>query len=474
MMSIQAVSSSSPRYYIWHWHLKHEMDKRSQIELSKIPIHGLFYRVGHFSAAGGHPSVKRLKKSFRFPEQFRALNSFEEIHLAYSFANSGIDPFVKNQLNFIPDEIIPWIVEVVKKDFLFYKSLNENVKGVQIDLEGKHIDFKIFERLMSSLKKALPGTILSITPMSSWYKKKLIEKVLNHVDLVVPMLYDYKRSKFSDQPLKVSDVEWLPEVAQNWEKLGKPVIFGVPTYSYCIVYDENNRLKVPWALVSPDTASENRFLGKPNLLFNKSIKSGLFSRDRVIEYEVLDRWQFSNRIFRKGSKLKYNFVSSSALSQMLGAIEKKRGKQGIGYAFFRFGIPGEALVLDAWRIRRAVEGRLGRGYKLIIRKIKADDQEIYQIENKGAASYFGKTGLTLKFSGCRSKILNESDFDRASQTFNTLNLYEEYLKAHELLYSPNMICSKGSRLSVSYNDAGGVLREQEIVLDNTSQWILED
>ena len=75
---------------------------------------------------------------------------------------------------------------------------------------------------------------------------------------------------------------------------------------------------------SRPSASENRFLGKPNLIFNKSIKSGLFSRDRVIEYEVPDRWQFSNRTFRKGSKLKYNFVSSSALAQMLDAIEKKQ------------------------------------------------------------------------------------------------------------------------------------------------------
>ncbi len=468
------IKSSSPRYYIWHWHLKHEIDSRSQIELSKIPIHGLFYRVGHFSAAGGHPSVKRLKKSFRFPEQFKGLTSFEEIHLAYSFANSGIDPFVKNQLNLIPDEIIPWIVEVIKKDFILFNNLNQNVKGVQIDLEGKHIDFNLFERLMSSLRIELPEAILSITPMSSWYKKKLMKKVLNHVDLVIPMLYDYKRSNFSNQPLKVSDWEWLPEVAANWEKLGKPVIFGVPTYSYCIVYDENNRLQVPWALVSPDIASENRFLGKPNLIFNKSLKSGLLSRDRVIEYEVTDRWQFSNQIFPKGSKLKYNFVSSSALSQMLNAIEKKRTKQGLGYAFFRFGIPGEALVLDAWRIRRAIEGRLGRGYKLIIRKIKADGEELYQIENKGAPSYFGKTGLTLKFFGCRAKVLNASDFDRASQTFNTLNLYEEYLKAHELLYSPSMVCNENSRLNIAYNDAGGVLREQEFILDDSEKWILHD
>ena len=124
----------------------------------------------------------------------------------------------------------------------------------------------------------------------------------------------------------------------------------------------------------------------------------------------------------------------------------------------------ERLWYLTWRIRRAVEGRFGRGYKLIIRRIKLGKEDLYQIENKGAPSYFGKTGLTLKFSGCRAKVLNSSDFDRASQTFNTLNLHEEYLKSHELLYSPNMICDEDSRLSIVFNDAGGVLREQKLPL----------
>ena len=67
---------------------------------------------------------------------------------------------------------------------------------------------------MFSLRSELPGVILSITPMSSWYKKKSI-KSLNHVDLMVQMLYDYKRSQYSNQPLKISDWEWLPEVSKT-------------------------------------------------------------------------------------------------------------------------------------------------------------------------------------------------------------------------------------------------------------------
>ena len=117
---------------------------------------------------------------------------------------------------------------------------------------------------------------------------------------------------------------------------------------------------------------------------------------------------------------------------------------------------------------------MGRGYKLSISRLKNESSEVYQIQNQGAPSYFGKTGLTLKFSGCKAKILNASDFDRSSQTFNTLNLFEEYLKSHELLYTPGMVCNEGSRLSVAFNDAGGVLRESEIDLASSDQWTMKD
>ena len=37
-----------------------------------------------------------------------------------------------------------------------------------------------------------------------------------------------------------------------------------------------------------------------------------------------------------------------------------------------------------------------------------------------------------------------------------------------------MICDEDSRLSIVFNDAGGVLREQEITLDGSDKWVLVD
>lgn len=469
-----AIPTSSPEYYIWHWHLKHELDVRSQKELFKIPIKGLFYRVGHFSAEGGQPHVKRIKKNLRFPEHFSGLNQFKEVHLAYSFGNSSSDSFVRKYLNKSPDAIIPWIVEIIRQDFTFFKALNSSVMGVQIDLEGGHINFEIFKDLMAELDNKLPKTLLSITPMSSWYSKKGIKDVLRHVDVVIPMLYDYRRGKRSSEPLKVSDWEWLPEVAMKWEQLGTPVIFGLPTYSYCVVYDHNSKLKIPWALVSPDTATESKALTEPSMTYNATDKSKLFSRDRVIDFKVAESWRFSNHLFKKGSRLKYNFVSSSALSQMITAIESKRGKLGLGYAFFRFGIPGEALVLDAWRIKRAVDQRFGRGFKFEIRKRLLNSEIILEVKNYGVPTYFGKTGFIMQIEGCEAKVANASDFDAVTESDGVLNLHEEYLKPYELLFSPTLKCDHDSTVKIIIHDASGVEHQRGIQLFNQDRWLLED
>ena len=469
-----AVPTTSPEYYIWHWHLKHELDIRSQKELLKIPIKGIFYRVGHFSAEGGRPHVKRLKKNLRFPEQFSGLEQFKEVHLAYSFGNSSSNSFVRKHLNKSPDKMIRWITEVIYQDFTFFKTLNSQVIGVQIDLEGAQIDFKIFAELMTELDKKLPDALLSITPMSSWYSKKGIKDVLRSVDIVIPMLYDYRRGKRSTEPLKVSDWEWLPEVAMQWEQLGTPVIFGLPTYSYCVVYDHNTKLKIPWALVSPDTATEIKALSESSMSYNATHKSKFFSRDRVIDFDVKESWRFSNQLFKKGSKLKYNFVSSSALSQMITAIESKRGQSGLGYAFFRFGIPGEALVLDAWRLKRAVHKRFGRGFKVEVRKRILNSEITLEFKNYGVPTYFGKTGLIVKIDGCETKISNASDFDAVIETDGALKLHEEYLKPYELLFSPVLKCDPESDIRITIHDASGVEHKRSIQLFSKNRWLLED
>lgn len=468
------VLAVAPRYYIWHWHLKHELDERSQKELLEIPITGLFYRVGHFSSEGGSPYVKRIKKSFRFPEQFRALNRFEEIHLAYSFSNNSIDSFVKQHLNKFPDRTILWITEVIRQDYLFYKTLNPKVSGIQIDLEGGSVNFDLFKRLMAELDRALPNALLSITPMSSWHARKGIKDILKYVDLVVPMLYDFNRGRNAEEPLKVADWEWLPEVASKWEKLGTPVVYGVPTYSYCVVYDHNSRLKIPWALVDPDTASENRAFELPAMKFNLTRQSKFFSRDRVVDYQASHRWQTSSQVFNEGSRLKYNFVSSSALNQMLTALEASRGEHAKGYAFFRFGIPGEALVLDAWRIRRAVSGRLGRGFKLNIVQFKVESSVLFQIKNFAVPSYFGKTGLVMRFEGCKSKTADSSDFDQVVENDHFIEFQEGYLKPYELLYTSLMDCKDASSLKLEFNDSSGLKHERSLSLKHLGEWTLED
>jgi len=457
LLHFLALSSSQANtnfnHYVWHWHLKLEMDQKSAQALQKIPIKGVFLRVGHFRFVDQAPLVRGLKKRKGFFDRLSHFRNFEEVHLAYSFSNARVDRFVRDYLNEKPEEAINFISRQIAQDLAFYGTQLSNVKGVQIDLEGAGVDFTIFENLMRRLKRDFPELILSITPMSSWYKKKEFEKVLNYTDLLVPMLYDYHRGKKSDGPLKVTDVEWLEKAIPRWDKLGKKWLIGTPTYSYCVFYNEEKKMKVPWALVAPDTASENRAFHPVKLDFNKGSRTKTMTRDRVLEYELKADMTFSNMTFRKGSKLKYNFLSVTALEEILTRIKSIPVKNAVGIAYFRFGVLGEKLVLDAFRLKKAIQSNFQFPVNLEVKALRVNkDSKLYlSLTNQSLPSYFGADGLTLKMQNCR--ILGGlGDFDRREKQV----LIENYFAQNELLITPQLECSKDGLFSLEFTGYGGV------------------
>ena len=433
-------------YYIWHWHMQHEFDKSSLEVLESIPIKGVFYRTGHFSFPNQKPHFSTLNKTTSFIESFRNLDSFDEIHLAYSFGNSALDPFVKEYLNKNKVKAVEWMGEVIKNDFSLYSSLNTRVLGIQIDLEGSQIDFDIYRQLLDKIKSLLPGVRLSITPMSSWVKRKEFKKVADAVDMVVPMLYDFKRSSLADHDLKVTDYHWLQEMVKLYDDLGKPVIYGLPTYSYSIVYDQKGKMEIPWALISPDAATENLRLSRGNMTYNlsKGKRETTRTRDRVLTFEVTEKLRLSNQTFAKGSKVKYNFLSPSAVAQFLEAVENTRSTWGRGVAFFRFGIPGEALVLDAWRLKDATTNSFGSKAKIKIDYIKSTGSEFFlAFTNLGRSTYFGKTGLKIVLpQGLEVVTSSNGDFERIFMKDGSFTLEEDYFQRREMLITPLLKLSK--------------------------------
>jgi len=368
------------------------------------------------------------------------MDTFEEIHLAYSFGNSSLDPFVTAYLNRKPAEAVAWICEHIREDFALYHALNHRVQGIQIDLEGGSIDFKIYQTLLDRLRELIPEVKLSITPMSSWVKRPSFQKLAESADLIVPMLYDFKRSRNAKYDLKVTDYHWLQKMVKLYDQLNKPVIYGIPTYSYSIVYDHTGKMEIPWALISPDSATENLRLSRGSMTYNLSKGDGesTLSRDRVLKFQALEKVRFSNQSFQKGSTVKYNFLSPSAVAQYMEAVTETPSRWGRGIAFFRFGVPGEALVLDAWRLKAAINESFGSKIKIKAEIIEGSQGEFFlALTNLGRSTYFGKTGLSLILPpGIEIFSKSSGDFERFSTRDGAHVFEEDFFERREMLITP--------------------------------------
>ena len=138
------------------------------------------------------------------------------------------------------------------------------------------------------------------------------------------------------------------------------------------------------------------------------------------------------------SDLKYNFLSSSAVAQYLEAVQTTPSKWGRGVAFFRYGIPGEALVLDAWRLKDAITISFGSKVKIRVDFIKTAGPEFFlALTNLGRSTYFGKTGLKLTMPSIIEVDKGANgDFERILKQKDAFVLEEDYFKRREMLITP--------------------------------------
>ncbi|MCO4781100.1 MAG: hypothetical protein KC646_02155 [Candidatus Cloacimonetes bacterium] len=448
---------SQDNYYIWHWHLNYGFDKSSLKTLQSIPIKGLFLHSGKFSRIDNSPSFEGIKKRGNFINDIKSLeNYFEEIHLCYTFGNTSTNQFVRKYLNTQPKKAIDYITNRISDNFNFYKSLNKKIQGIQIDLEGSGINFDIYKQLILNIKKTIKPKYVSITPMSSWIKKTKFKKLVRECDFIVPMLYDYFRGKTPQQKLKVTDYHWLKSMVTKYATLDTKVIHGLPTYSYSILYDHKNKMRVPWAVYNPNSVTENKRFKLTNSTYGTSNNQNM--RDRVISYQSIGDFSFKSQSFKKNSTMKYNFVSASALSQYIEAIRSMSSDKDTNIAFFRYGKPSEELVLTAKKLKQAVRSSFPATFKLSIKKLATDNGFYLVFKNLGSSTYFGKTGFKLKFTDSTLMDSN-SDFDSYTNT----ELIEDYFQNSEILVTPKFL--KNPHFSLQFILENGITINKEILMN---------
>ncbi|PCJ17212.1 MAG: hypothetical protein COB02_14290 [Candidatus Cloacimonadota bacterium] len=443
-------------YYIWHWHLNYGFDQQSLSTLKSIPIKGLFLHSGNFSLIDKVPSFEGIQKRTNFVQQIKNLKTyFKEIHLCYTFGNNKNNPFVKGFLNKNPRKAIQYIVSKISQNYEFYQSLNKKIIGIQIDLEGSGIDFDIYKKIILKLKKVINPQLISITPMSSWIKKDKFKQLVKECNFVVPMLYDYFRGKSPKQNLKVTDYFWLKSMVKRYQQLDTKIVYGLPTYSYNVLYNDKGKMKVPWAVYNPNSITENKRFKLISSIYGLSKKKSM--HDRVISYEAKDTFSFKSQSFKKHSIMKYNYISPSALAQYIEAIKSTVKTKDTNIAFFRFGKSSEELVLTAKKLKKAITYSFPAYFKISINKIYTPNGFYLSFRNLGSSSYFGKQGLTLNFSNTTIKDSN-SDFD----FFTKNSLTESYFQHNEVLISPKFKSNPSFKLTFIQENGVTIVKDINI------------
>ncbi|MBW7877307.1 MAG: hypothetical protein H3C47_15120 [Candidatus Cloacimonetes bacterium] len=411
--------------------MRHQIDDQTLEELKKIPLHGLFYRVGNFELRDTRPYLERIKKQESFVQDFKKL-TFPEIHTVYTFENSSNQGFVRGYMNRPKSQGVDFVARNMVEDYEYLRAINPSVVGIQIDLEGPGVDFSVYLELIKRVKVLAPSAKISITPMSSWHKRPEFLPVAKASDLIVPMFYDFHRGKKVEDPLKVTDIPWLKRIVSEWDQLKVPLLIGLPTYSYCVLYDHHGNQAVPWAVTSPESISDNPVW--------KLISDNPQSNDRVLLWRAQKDFSFQRQPFKKGSSMKYNFVSSSSLSAYLESINSLPLKHSHGVAFFRLGYLNEPLVLDALRIRRSIANEPLPKLKIEVTRISVSNKDFFLVfSNQGEPTWFGGEGLRVRIK--KSRLLgSSSDFDhiKTDEDEQLSELVEEYFDSGETLVTPRI------------------------------------
>ncbi|MCK5685072.1 glycoside hydrolase family 18 protein, partial [bacterium] len=237
---------------IWYWNGSDSLNDRNHLRLKKIGIKKIFLKAGHFWFYNDQFGIN----SFKYPEPAGLLKKFD-IHLVYTFAQSGKDNFYKQMIK-EPKKAVKYIIDTVEWQIAVFNNVQHPVKGLQFDLEG-HVDLELYARLLKAVKKKFPSLDLSIAVQPFWQKKKGFKKLLNTVDFHCLMLYDFHKAKKQGNISKIADIDWILKEISKFNLLKKPFYAGLPTYSYSMLYNKKGKLIKNWAPFRLEGLSENKY-----------------------------------------------------------------------------------------------------------------------------------------------------------------------------------------------------------------------
>lgn len=425
--------------FFWHWHRKTCLNSKNVKKILQWKSKGIFFHMGLFDYYRDEPQFNGFVIQSDTFRRLRDLNLMQ-IHLVYTFSGTKKSAFIK-YFHEETEKAICFILERIESDLNVVQGKGLNISGIQLDMET-NVQFDKYKKLIDSVVRRYGEEyLISITPQVYWYKRKGFKRLIENVDFIVPMMYDYAIGKNVKSLMKVSDSTWIKSVLRKYKSVKKPFYAGIPTYSYCKIYNKRGKRTESWAKLSVEEVSENKDF--------KLIKAKRKKGQNTYVFRALRRTKLYNYQFDRGWTVKFNLITPEAVRNYVKAVNKVNPENLLGVAFFRYGYFKENLVLNEQEIDQVLghsktQGCRPKGEILINRKKYlqlAVGEEVklnLVLMNEGdQSSYVARTANQFHFEVENGEIIkyDGGGFDSIKEKENKLIFSEEQLSKNEAVYS---------------------------------------
>ena len=425
--------------FFWHWHRKTCLTGKNVKKILQLNIKGIFFHMGEFDYYRDKPRFKSFEFQADTFKELKDLNLIQ-VHLVYTFSGTPTKAFVK-YFDDNTEEAICFIIEEIESNLNVFQGKGLKISGIQLDMET-NLKLGNYTRLINTVAKRFGRDyLISITPRVYWYKKKGFGDLIKNVDFIVPMIYDYAIGKRAKSLMKVTDIKWIKKVLKKYKGIKKPFYAGLPTYSYCKIYNKEGKRVESWAILSVKEVSEKEAF--------RLVKTKKGKGQNTYIFKALYSTKLSGYTFSPGWTVKFNILTLDLVKKYVNLVNTMEGHNLLGVAFFRYGYFKEDLVLNEIEIAQAlgqkeIKGCIPKGEIILNReeyKQLAIGEEVkinlLLINDGDQDSYVGRGANQLWFEVENGEIINYDigRFDSVEKKKNKLILKEKHLSVNEAVYS---------------------------------------
>ncbi len=319
----------------WLWQEYVPEDAADRLNAGDIEV--VFLRVGHFRMNYDNHFV-----DFGFDEtEFDPLDQ-QQVHATYSFGEDFIN-YLESDTETALADVIAGLDETLYDDGYRFPML----AGIDLDAEG--IDVETYTVLLDAVFEEFGSQyLISLSPQNWMIDASGYDEMVEHVDFIVPMCYDYGWANTYGDNFEVTDPGWIMARSAVFESKGLPYYVGIPTYSYYKIYDASGTCVNHWPNLSQEMIISSGMTLQSesmNTWTSPSLPT-VYSGDNISIYTCSSDTDLGAYIVPAGGRVCVDEVGGEGALAYRAAAWSGGGRNMLGVSLFAFNTTTDAM-LDA-------------------------------------------------------------------------------------------------------------------------------